>query len=238
MRRLVFVVIGVALLVVSCGTDSSDRLDVFGAASLTAAFNDMHADATFNFAGSQVLATQIEAGAPADVFASADRRNMQTLVDAGLVEAPRVFARNKLVIAVAPGNPENVRSLGDLERDGITLVLADPAVPAGNYARQAFAKAGLPEPRPASNELDVKAALAKLTSGEADAVVVYATDVQALAGQVEAVAILDDQNVIAEYPIAVVKASTHKHAAEVFVNEVLGSNGQRVLENRGFLPPS
>ncbi len=125
---------------------------------------------------------------------------MQKLVDAGLVDAPKTFARNKLEIAVAPGNPKHITGLADLEKPGVTLVLEDPSVPAGNYARQAFQKAGLPAPNPASNELDVKSALTKLTSGDADAVIVYVTDVKAAGSKAEGVTIPDSQNVIATLP--------------------------------------
>ena len=193
---------------------------------------------TYNFSGSQALAQQIQQGAPADVFASADTKNMQKLVSAGLVETPQIFARNKLEIAVAPGNPKHINSLADLERADVALVLADGSVPAGHYARQAFRNAGLPAPKPRSNELDVKSTLARLTSGEADAVVVYETDVEAAGSKVQGVAIPDSQNVIAQYPIAVVKASSHQDAARAFVDEIVHGTGQQVLGAWGFLPPT
>jgi molybdate transport system substrate-binding protein len=177
-------------------------------------------------------------GAAADVFASADEKNMQKLVDAGLVDAPKTFARNKLEIAVAPGNPKHITSLADLEKSGVTLVLEDPSVPAGNYARQAFQKAGLPAPNPASNELDVKSALAKLTAGDADAVIVYVSDVKAAGSTVEGVTIPDSQNVVATYPIATLKASKNLPAAQAFVDEIVSGTGQQALQARGFLPPS
>jgi molybdate transport system substrate-binding protein len=222
-------------------------LNVFAAASLTEAFgNEKIALATtnpalsltFDFAGSQALVTQIQQGAPADVFASADQKNMQKLVDSGLVEAPKTFARNKLEIAVAPGNPKHITSLADLEKAGVTLVLADTSVPAGKYARQAFERAGLPAPKPVSNELDVKSTLSKLTLGEADAVVVYVTDVEAAGAKVTGVEIPDVQNVVATYPIAAVKASTHLAAAEAFVEEIVSGSGRQALQAAGFLPPS
>jgi molybdate transport system substrate-binding protein len=225
----------------------SGPLSVFAASSLTEAFNTVKTDLstsnsdltlTFNFAGSQALVTQIQQGADADVFASADTKNMQKLEDAGLVEAPKTFARNKLEIAVAPGNPKNITSLADLEKPGVTLVLADASVPAGKYARQAFTKAGLPAPRPVSNELDVKSTMSKLTLGEADAVVVYVTDVKAAGDKVEGVEIPDAQNVEAVYPIAVLKASKHAAAAAAFVDEIATGRGRQVLADNGFLPPS
>jgi molybdate transport system substrate-binding protein len=225
----------------------SGPLNVFAAASLTEALNDEKAtlktqdpnlSLDYNFAGSQALVTQIEQGAPADVFASADMKNMNKLVKAGLVETPQTFAHNKLEIAVAPGNPKHITSLADLEKPDVTLVLEDPSVPAGNYARQAFAKAGLPAPKPASNELDVKSTLAKLTSGDADAVIVYVTDVKSAGDKVQGVPIPDDQNVTATYPIAVLKGSKNQAAAEAFVNEIVSGTGQQALQARGFLPPS
>jgi molybdate transport system substrate-binding protein len=228
-------------------TQTKTPLDVFAAASLTSAFNKTKdalsssgskLDPTFNFAGSQQLVQQIQQGADADVFASADTKNMQKLVDAGLVETPKTFAHNKLQIAVAPGNPKNIKTLADLEKPGVVLVLADESVPAGNYARQAFTKAGLPAPKPKSNELDVKSTLAKLTSGESDAVIVYATDVTAAGDKVEGVAIPDDQNIEATYPIAVVKASKHPTEAAAFVDQIVAGKGQEQLQVAGFLPPT
>lgn len=249
-RRIALGLLLVALA--ACGSSATSStattkprvpLNVFAASSLTEAFQDVKdADAsktiTFNFAGSQALVTQIQQGAPADVFASADTKNMQKLVDAGLVETPKTFARNKLEIAVAPGNPKHITGLADLEKRGVVLVLEDSSVPAGNYARQAFHKAGLPPPRPASNELDVKSTLAKLTSGEADAVIVYATDVAAAGKKVTGIEIPDNQNVIATYPIAVVKASNNVPEAEVFVDDIVHGRGQQALRVRGFLPPN
>jgi len=222
-------------------------LNVYAAASLTEAFNDVKTQLattdpalslTYNFGGTQALVTQIQQGAPADVFAAADVKNMQTLVDAGLVETPRTFAKNLLEIAVAPGNPKHITGLADLEKPGVTLVLADPSVPAGKYARQAFTNAGLPAPKPVSNELDVKSTLAKLTLGEADAVIVYVSDVKSAGDKVTGIEIPADQNVLATYPIAAVKASKNLAGAEAFVDEIAGGSGQQVLKARGFLPPN
>jgi len=220
-------------------------LNVFAASSLTEAFDAVKSnlattnpdlDLMMNYGGSQMLVTQITQGQPADVFASADTKNMQKLVDKNMVETPQVFARNLLEIAVAPGNPRNITSLADTEKPGVTLVLADPSVPAGKYARQAYARAGLPAPKPASNELDVKSVLEKLTSGEADAVVVYRTDVKAAGDKVTGVAIPSDQNVVATYPIAALKDSKNLVAAEAYVTEIVSGSGQQVLKDAGFLP--
>jgi molybdate transport system substrate-binding protein len=220
-------------------------LNVFAASSLTEAFNSVKSklatsdpglDLALNFGGSQTLVTQITQGQPADVFASADQKNMQKLVDKGLVETPAVFAHNLLEIAVAPGNPKHITGLADLEKPGVTLVLGDPSVPVGKYARQAFTKAGLPAPKPASNELDVKSVMEKLTSGEADAVVVYQSDVKAAADKVMGIDIPANQNVLATYPIAALKDSKNLAAAEAFVNEIVSGSGQQALKDAGFLP--
>ncbi|MCU1462006.1 MAG: modA [Acidimicrobiales bacterium] len=221
----------------SAASGASGPVTVFAAASLTDVFGALPKSdvrPTFDFAGSQALVTQIQQGAPADVFASADQKSMQKLVDAGLVEAPKVFARNALEIAVAPGNPKHVSGLADLARRDIVVVLADSSVPAGNYAHQALATAGVTV-HPKSLELDVKSTLAKVTSGEADAAIVYATDVKAAGAKASGVEIPTAQNVIATYPIAVVKATRHHAAAQAFVDAVRSSSGQRALADRGFL---
>ena len=211
------------------GEEVSARPTVLAAASLTEAFEEL-GGADFSFAGSQSLATQLEQGAPADVIATADERVMQRLVDAGLVEEPAAFAGNELVIAVEPGNPKGVRGLADLGRDDLVVVLADPSVPVGAYAAGVLERAGVTV-RPSSLELDVKAVLAKVTSGEADAGIVYATDTD------DGVEIPDDQNIVATYPIAVASDAPHPEAARAFVRRVLGERGRDVLRRHGFLDP-
>jgi molybdate transport system substrate-binding protein len=221
-------------------------VNVLAAASLTEAFTAEQTAvrasapdirAVLTFAGSQQLARQIRDGAPADVFAAADSSTMQELVSEGLVDTPRVFARNTLAIAVAPGNPKHIKRLADLERSDVVLVLADPSVPVGKYAREAFSNARLPAPSPHSLELDVKATLAKLTTGEADAVIVYVTDVRAAGNAVEGVAIPAAQNVDATDEIAIVRATKRRPEAQAFVDLVMSAAGQQVLRDRGFLPP-
>lgn len=230
----------------SASSKLTGSLTVFAAASLTEAFNDEKATLatsnpglglTYSFAGTSALVTQIEQGAPADVFASADQKNMQKLVAAGLVEAPKTFARNKLEIAVAPGNPKHVTGLADLAKADLRVVLVDSTVPAGTYSQQALTTAGVTV-KPKSQELDVKSALAKVTAGEADATIVYVTDVMAAGGKADGVDIPDNQNVIAVYPIAVVKASAHHDAAAAYVDEIVSGTGQKALAGRGFLPPA
>ena len=220
-------------------------IDVFAAASLTGAFNSAKTtlvasnpglNITYNFAGSNTLVTQIQQGAPADVFASADTTNMNKLVAAGLVDTPVIFARNKLEIAVAPGNPKHITGLADLAKPGITVVLEAVGVPAGDYTRSVLAAQHITV-SPKSLETDVKSALAKVTSGEADATVVYVTDVAAAGATVTGVTIPDSLQPTITYPIAVVKASKNQAAAQAFVNSAVSGDVQKALEAAGFLPP-
>ena len=262
--RLALALVAVlTLLAAACGSDGSTaasssssspssaspaaapmtgNLTVFAAASLTGAFNNAKTsltsanpglDLTYDFAGSNALVSQIQQGAPADVFASADQKNMQTLVTAGLVEAPVTFARNRLQIAVAPGNPKHIASLADLANPDTTVVLEAQGVPAGDYTRQVLTAKNLTV-TPKSLETDVKSALAKVTSGEADATVVYVTDVTAAGTSVQGVPIPDADQPDITYPIAVVKATTNHAAAQAFVESAVSGDVQRALEAAGF----
>jgi len=229
-------------------------LTVYAAASLTKAFADL-ADTlksrtpdlvvTFNFAGSQQLALQIEAGAPADVFASADRRWMKELSDSGLVEGtPAIFAHNRLVV-ITP-RAATVRSLQDLVRPGLKLVLAADAVPVGRYARQALANLSRTDGFPAdfdrrvlanlvSDEENVKAVVAKVQLGEADAGIVYVSDITPdVAPRVARIEIPDAANVIADYPVAVLRRASNPAAARRFVALLLSPVGQSVLQANGL----
>jgi molybdate transport system substrate-binding protein len=220
-------------------TGAALPVTVLAAASLTEPFQQAQADLpgldlAYSFAGSAALVAQIQHGAPADVVATADTASMQQLVDAGLVEAPVTFARNRLEILVAPGNPHHIEGLADLAAGDLAVVLADDAVPAGRYAQQILAGAGVTL-RPVSKELDVKAAVAKVTSGEADATIAYATDVAAVGAKGDGVEIPAAQNVVAEYPIAVVRGTTHRVAAEAVVESALDGKVHDQLEDHGFL---
>jgi molybdate transport system substrate-binding protein len=219
-------------------------LTVFAAASLTGPFTAAKAavvsanpglNLSFSFAGSNALVAQITQGAPADVFASADEPNMQKLVTSGLVETPVIFARNKLQIAVAAGNPKHITGLADLARADVIVVLEAPGVPAGDYTRQALAAQQL-KVSPRSLETDVKSALAKVSAGEADATVVYVTDVTAAGAKISGVSIPDAQNVTATYPIAVVKATPNPAAARAFVQSAVSGSVQQALQAAGFSP--
>jgi molybdate transport system substrate-binding protein len=229
---------------------------VFAAASLTDAFEEIGTafgavhDATvvFNFAGSQQLAQQLGSGAPADVFASANNRQMQVAVDAGrvLTDAVRTFAGNRLVIVTPGDNPAAIATLTDLATPGLKLILADPAVPVGQYARELLAQASAAPAYSAafsstvlanvvSYEENVRAVLAKVTLGEADAGIVYASDVTGdQRSRVRVVAIPDAINVIASYPIAPVTDSARPDLAQAFVDFVLGPDGQAILASYGF----
>jgi molybdate transport system substrate-binding protein len=236
--RRVAAVLAVALAAAGCGDASGDgRVTVLAAASLAEAFAAFEAGAavTYSFAGSQQLVAQVESGAPADVVATADEAAMERLVRAGLVEAPRIFARNRLAIAVQPGNRQGVNGLADLGRPGLRVALADPAVPAGRYAAQVLERAGVAV-RPVSLELDVKAVAARVASGEAHAGIVYVTDVRDRPG-VERVDIPDPHNLVASYPVAVVRASGDAQAARAFVDRLLDGAGRTALAARGFLLP-
>lgn len=219
---------------------------VFAAASLTGAFQALdeafrlrHPDARLDlhFAGTSQLVVQVREGAPVDVFASADVPNMEKIEATGLVVAPpRVFARNRLTIVTAKGNPHGIRSLADLARPELRVVLCGPEVPAGRYAREAMAKASV-TPRSLSDEPSVKAVVAKVRLGEVDAGVVYVTDATAAADHVDAVPLPDENDVVAAYPIAVLRAGRNRSLGEQFVAFVLSPDGQAVLRSSGFAGP-
>jgi molybdate transport system substrate-binding protein len=251
--RLAAVLAVAALTLAACGGDdnsggssgaqSPSEIKVFAAASLTAAFTKIGEDftaanggtkVTFNFAGSQALATQIQQGAPADVFASADIPNMDKVKD--LVGTPQNFASNQLQIVVEKGDPKAVKGLEDLANPDLKVVLAAPEVPAGRYAAEALGKADVTV-KPVSQEDNVKAVVNKVALGEADAGIVYVTDVTAGGDKVEGVDIPEDLNVLATYPIATVKASKAQDKAQAFMDLVLSDQGQQVLKQYGFLPP-
>jgi molybdate transport system substrate-binding protein len=219
---------------------------VFAAASLSAAFRDLAAAfeqkhpgtrVETNFASSSTLVQQIEQGAPADVFASANEEQMQRLADEKLLAGRAArFARNLLEIAVEAGNPHGIRGLADLTRPGLVVVLAGPTVPAGQYALEAFKRAGVTPPE-GSRELDVKAVLSRVSLGEADAGVVYVTDVRAAGDGALGVEIPEEHNVVAHYPIAALHEAPNPVGARAFTAFVLSTDGQAVLARYGFLPP-
>ncbi|HRA19680.1 MAG TPA: molybdate ABC transporter substrate-binding protein [Anaerolineae bacterium] len=270
LRRLLPVLVGVLALAVAStacadqptpaadGAAETVGLQVFAAASLTAAFQEIgdtfavdhpEADLAFNFAGSQQLASQIKEGAQADVFASANQRQMDGVVAAGDVISgtQRAFARNRLVVVIPPDNPAELRGLADLGRPDLKMVLAAKAVPAGSYALAFLGKASAhPDFTPAysatvmanvvSFEDDVVGVLGKVAQGEADAGIVYLSDVSGPADpKVLRIDIPEALNVIATYPIAPLANAQHPDLAQAFVDHVLSPQGQAVLVKHGFM---
>jgi molybdate transport system substrate-binding protein len=230
-----------------------DRLVVFAAASLRDVFGGLGAEferahvgvhVAFNFAGTQELRAQLEHGAPADVFASADQRHMGELSLAKRVTAPVVFARNQPVLVVARESAAKIRSLADVP-SAQRIVIGAAEVPIGRYTLQILDRAAPTlgadfrarvEAHVVSRELNVRQVLAKVRLGEADVGVVYGTDANAVPDGVAVVAIPPEVNVIAEYPIAVVGGAAHPKLARAWVDFVLSDTGQRALSRSGFLP--
>ncbi len=237
-----------AALLAGCSTDDGQTTEVtvFAAASLTAAFTELGAafadvepdvDITFSFAGSSDLAAQIIEGAPADVFASADLANMARVGDAGAASGtPTVFATNSAEIIVEAGNPNGIGSVADLADADLVVVQCAPQVPCGAYAEQVLVAAGV-EIAPESFEASVSGVVAKVTLGEADAGIVYRTDVLAAADRAAGVVIPGEINVVADYPIAVTAASANPDGATRFIEFVRSDAGQRILARFGFGPP-
>ena len=228
-------------------TRPSGTITVSAAASLTEAFTKMGTDfqkanpgttVTFNFAASSALVTQIQGGAPSDAFASADGTNMQKLVSGGDVTAePTVFATNALTIVVKPGNPKKVKSLADLAKLGTISLCAD-TVPCGKYAQQALTTAGVTIPaEKITKGADVKSTLAAVTTGDADAAIVYTTDAKAAGTTVQAVRIPAWLNVYAIYPIAPLASSQNAALADAWVKYTVSPAGQKTLQSSGFLAP-
>lgn len=249
------------LVAVACGGDSSTPavtptstaaatgdITVLAAASLTESFKELGAAfhtanpgarVTYSFAASSALATQINQGAPADVFASADTTTMDKVAaagGAGTLAPPVPFATNKLQIIVAKGNPKGISTLTDLAKPGLIYVTATAGVPIGTYATQALAKANVTV-TPKSLESDARSIVAKVTLGEADAGIVYATDVLAAGSKAEGVIIPDAQNVLATYPLAVIKGTKNPQAATAFATFVTGTTGRTILAKYGFTAP-
>jgi molybdate transport system substrate-binding protein len=220
---------------------------VFAAASLTASFNALGiafrkanpgVGVNFNYAGTPTLVTQIEQGAPADVFASADTTNMDKLTADGFTSgSSEVFARNQLEIVIAPGNPKGIAGLADLAKPGVIYITEGPTVPAGRYSLQALATAGV-KVNPKSFETSVAGVISKIELGEADAGIVYSTDIQAAGSRVRAVPIPTANNVIATYPIVAVKGTKYQDIDNAFIAYVLSATGQSMLATFGFLSAS
>lgn len=228
----------------SSGAAISGTVTVLAAASLKASFDALaaqfekaHPGATVkvSYDGSTTLATQITGGAPADVFASADQKNMATV--AGLaIGTPTLFASNTLQIAVAPGNPKKITSLADLAKSGVLTVLCAPVVPCGRAAHTALDAAKVTV-KPASEEQNVTVVLTKVQTGDADAGLVYRTDVSSAGGKVLGVDFPEASKAVNQYPIAALKAAPNPVGAKAFVDLVLGPDGQKTLAGLGFAKP-
>jgi molybdate transport system substrate-binding protein len=252
------VVMSVAMISSPQGTAQTGgtALTVFAASSLTDSFTELgrafdaknDTKTSFQFAGSQVLKTQLENGAKADVYASANSAQFDPLVKSGLVVSGGIFTKNRLVVIVPKRGAGNVKTLSDLAKPGVKLVIADKSVPVGGYARQVFVnleKSGAYGAdfsarvlkNVVSEETNVRQVALKVQLGEADAGVVYTTDVTpALAPNVIQLAIPARFNVIAAYPIGVLKAAANAEASNAFVNFVRSAEGQKILLKWGFLP--
>ncbi|AKJ04145.1 molybdate transport system substrate-binding protein [Archangium gephyra] len=232
-----------------------DRLVVFAASSLRDAFTAMGeeferthpgVELTFNFAGTQALRTQLENGAAVDVFASADQRHMDELVQASRVQEPAVFARNEPVLIVSRESAATLQGLGELPK-AERIVIGVPEVPIGRYTLQILDKASAAlgpdfrsrvEARVVSRELNVRQVLAKVSLGEAQAGFVYRTDALSAGDRVRIVALPPELNVIAEYPIGRVTGAAHPVLARAWIDFVLSADGQRLLGRAGFAAPS
>jgi molybdate transport system substrate-binding protein len=215
------------------GNDQDGKLVVFAASSLADVAPELDHEATIVLAGSNDLAAQLRDGAKADVFLSASATPVEELREAGLVEAPEVFASNTLVIVVPSSNPAGIATVHDLDRSGVKLVVGAPGVPIGDYAREALRGTDALA-QVVSEEEDVKGVLGKVSLGEADAGIVYATDATAAGDDVRAIAIpAERQPAIAYYAALVLPLSEE---GREYVERLLGEEGQAVLEDAGFLP--
>jgi molybdate transport system substrate-binding protein len=242
-------------LVSGCGTstDSSSPSDsstgkivVFAAASLKKSFTDIGeqfktdnpgASVEFSFAGSSDLVTQLTQGAPADVFASADSKNMDKAAQAGLLAGDPVnFASNTLIIAVAPGNPQNINTFQDLARPGLDVVVCAPQVPCGSATQKVEQASGV-QLNPVSEESSVSDVLNKVTTGQADSGLVYITDAMGAGDKVTSVPFAEAASAVNTYPIAALKGSTNPDLARKFLDLVTGDTGQTILSQAGFAKP-
>jgi molybdate transport system substrate-binding protein len=254
--RMMVVGTTAALVLAACGSSStpapnaspdplSGSITVFAASSLTNAFNTaekgLEVDhpgfkATYSFAGSQALVTQILSGAPADVIATANTDTMAQLTAKNLVETPVAFCQNKLEIAVAPGNPLGIKTLADLNNPGVKLVIGDPSVPVGEYVTDIETTDNI-KFTPVSLQLSDASVLEQLESGDANAALVFVTDVIGAGSKVTGVQLPDAQNKIGTYDIAAISASPDLKAAEAFVTSAVSGDIQSELRAAGFLPP-
>ncbi len=252
-RIAVAVAITAALAAAGCssskqsskGSGLSGTITVYAAASLTESFINLGRQfekahpgslVKLNFGASGTLATQINQSAPADVFASAAPKNMNDVVTAGNASRPANFAKNRMEIATPPGNPAHISAVADLAKSSVKVALCEPTVPCGVVAQEVFTNAKVTV-KPAASQPDVKSTLATVEQGEADAGVVYVTDVRAAGTKVVGVAIPDSLNAFTEYPIATLTHAKRPALARAFVAYVRSAAGLKVLSAAGFLSP-
>ena len=212
-------------------------LAVLGAASLTDLFKTMAPNGHYSFAGSDQLAFQIEQGAVADVFASANTKYPDKLFAAGLVEQPVLFTYNRLVVIVPKANPAGITSVADLARPGIKLVIGDSTVPVGSYTRTVFSRLGLNAAlaNVVSNEPDARGIVSKVSLGEADAGVSYVTDLYRLRAKMTAIAIPATAQPTVAYSIAVIKSGKHQDSGRAFIRYLQSADGKAFLTRFGFV---
>jgi len=232
-------VAAVAVPVSGATSTSTSGLTVYAAASLTQVFPAIDPNPKYSFAGSNTLAAQIQLGAPADVFASANTSIPATLYAKGLIEQPVDFTRNTLVIVVPKSNPAGIHTIYDLTKPGVTIDIANSGVPVGSYTLQILGQMNLAKAVLAnvvSEETEVTAVLAKVAAGQVDAGFVYSTDAETVPGQVTVIPVPAWAQPKVTYAMAVVTKSPNQAAAQAFVTEVLSKAGQAKLLSYGFLP--
>jgi len=238
-RRLVLAAALCAALAVLPAASAQTRLTVFAASSLTDVLPQLAPGDVYSFGGSDTLATQLEQGAPADLFASANTSLPAKLHARGVVERPVAFTRNALVVVVPASNPAHISDVRDLTRRGVSVDVASASVPVGGYTQKVLARLGLAKQVNAnvvSRETDVRSVLAKVALGQADAGFVYATDARTVAKKVDVIRIPASAQPDVTYAIAVVARSTHQSAARALVAKLRGKSGQALLARYGFLP--
>ena len=229
--------VALAALALPAAVSGGTPITVFAAASLTEVLPKIDKSPRYSFAGSDQLAVQIRQGAPADVYAAASPKYTQLLYRDGLVLKPVVFATNRLIVLVPRSNPAGIRSVYDLRREGVKVVIGDRTVPIGAYTRQILDALGITADvtkNVVSEETDVKGIATKVALGEADAGFVYRTDAKPVSSRTRTVALPAWAQPPIRYEVAVVKASPHRAAAHAFVKEVVSKRGRLLLAKAGF----
>jgi molybdate transport system substrate-binding protein len=247
-RFLAASAVAIAALVAACGSGSSNasssadrpRPTVFAAASLTKVFPMIDPNAKYTFGGSGALETQIEQGAPADVFAAASPKQPAALYAKKLVDKPVEFATNRLVLIVPKSNPAHITSVNDITKPGVKLVICNATVPCGDYARNAFMNLGITKAamkNVVSQTTDVTQTVAEISTGQADAGFVYITDARAATGKVRVIELPAQAKPDTKDYIVILRSATHQAAAQAFVKKVLSPQGQAMLQAAGFGKP-